>query len=68
MEKKSVIICISEEEYAQNCENYMGVCLVCKEWKEEVEPDAEGYDCPSCGSAEVMGAEQLAIHGLLEFM
>jgi hypothetical protein len=61
------ILRISETEYSQMCDEYMGYCFVCGEWKDSVEPDAEGYSCDNCGSDEVMGAEQIAIHGLLEF-
>ena len=31
---------------------------------EAVEPDAEGYECESCGERAVMGAEQVLLcHG-----
>ena len=62
-------ITISEHEYHQHQNDYDGCCLSCGEWTSGgVEPDAEGYECESCGAAEVFGAEQLLIMGIVEFV
>ncbi len=50
----SVALEILESEF----DAYEGVCTNCLERQEGVEPDAEGYECESCGNDNVMGAEQ----------
>lgn len=41
---------------------YDGICLNCGEIKYgEVEPDARGYHCDSCGKDEVCGVEEALI-------
>ena len=39
-------------------DNGGGICTVCHETAYGVEPDAERYECDSCGSMAVYGAEQ----------
>ena len=36
-----------------------GFCLACGEDADGVEPDAQCYDCESCGEAAVCGADEL---------
>jgi len=36
-----------------------GFCLECGEQAWNVEPDARGYECESCGAKAVHGAEDL---------
>lgn len=36
-----------------------GFCVACGEDAEECEPDAERYECESCGKRAVYGAEAL---------
>lgn len=38
-----------------------GFCLVCGNEQDGCEPDAENYECVSCGAEQVFGAEQLLI-------
>jgi len=38
-----------------------GFCMECGEQADGVEPDACGYECQSCGSPSVYGAEELVI-------
>lgn len=40
-----------------------GLCIACGAEAEGVEPDAENYECESCGSHRVYGASQLLIMG-----
>lgn len=48
----------SVEEWNQHRGEYDGLCLDCGEWTSGgVEPDAENYECPSCGAHNVQGAE-----------
>jgi hypothetical protein len=49
---------------AAQADNNIGICVVCGEDAEGVEPDAEGYHCEGCGVAAVYGAEQLLLLGL----
>lgn len=38
-----------------------GFCMKCGEQADGVEPDACGYECESCGSPSVYGAEELVV-------
>ena len=40
-----------------------GFCIGCGEEASGVEPDAERYECESCGAMKVYGAEQLLLLG-----
>lgn len=61
-------VAITEAAYLEAVEAYMGFCVgTCKEFTRDMtEPDAEGYNCPMCGEATVMGAEQALIVGQIE--
>ena len=37
----------------------LGFCIACGDEAFSVEPDAENYECESCGECQVFGAEQL---------
>lgn len=39
-----------------------GFCLACGQEADGCEPDAEGYECESCGEAAVYGADELLIY------
>ncbi len=55
---------MSEARFYEGTENYSGLCLECGKIQEDgVEPDAEGYTCPSCGSPSVCGFENALISG-----
>jgi predicted RNA-binding Zn-ribbon protein involved in translation (DUF1610 family) len=58
----------TQEDYEQAVESYTGWCFSCRGFTREMtEPDAEGYICPDCGEATVMGAENALLDGLIEF-
>jgi hypothetical protein len=38
-----------------------GICTSCHEVAYNVEPDAEGYECESCGALKVCGAEMYVL-------
>lgn len=60
---------VTEEEYANSSNNYIGWCTECHEFTREcTEPDAEGYDCPKCRGFSVMGAEQALLSGTITFI
>lgn len=41
-----------------------GICKVCGNEQQGVEPDARNYICEACGAPEVFGAEQILIESL----
>lgn len=41
--------------------NVIGFCLACGDEAYNVEPDARGYECESCGKMKVYGAEELLL-------
>lgn len=50
-------------ELLESGEDTMGVCRACGEVQGGVEPDARHYECESCGTKQVFGAEQVLIEG-----
>jgi len=58
---------VSTEEYQDAVDSYIGWCTECKAFiRERTEPDADHYDCPTCGRMQVMGAEQALLVGEIE--
>lgn len=46
----------------EECEDEnAGICLMCGNLQDGVEPDAEGYACEQCNAPHVAGLEQLAL-------
>lgn len=54
------VIMDSCERHAMTLDN-PGFCLLCGNEASGVEPDAENYQCESCGAEQVFGADQLLI-------
>lgn len=58
---------LSTARYEEAAENGEGYCTHCDEFTcEDVEGDADGYDCPECQNPTVMGAENALIYEHLE--
>lgn len=60
---------LTEEEFveAEECSN--GICSACGEWRYgDTEPDAEDYECDSCGKNKVVGMMNAMIDGLIEIV
>ena len=58
---------ITAEEFTDATENNIGFCTSCCAFtRDNTEPDAEGYDCPSCNLNTVIGAEFALIKDLFE--
>jgi predicted RNA-binding Zn-ribbon protein involved in translation (DUF1610 family) len=56
----AVLRATGSEELAEHAEEYDGFCLQCGEWTSGgCEPDAREYQCDSCGSPSVYGAEEV---------
>lgn len=60
---------VSQDDYVDATENYLGWCTVCEAFtRENCEPDCRDYNCEQCGyEHSVMGAEEALMEGLLEF-
>jgi len=68
--KKHVLVChvVSEADYLDAAESYLGWCQDCKEFTtSHVEPDAVGYKCDMCDQPQVVGAEQALLMGIITF-
>jgi hypothetical protein len=64
----SKVFTITEAQYEDLAEGYGGICLACGEIQEgEIEPDAEDYQCDSCGEMKFYGIEQALISGRIAF-
>jgi len=59
---------LTEEEYLDLSDNYMGICLNCGEQRDSCEPDARNYVCEYCGEKQVFGVEELLMEGKIEFV
>jgi len=59
---------LTEEEYLDLSDNYMGICLNCGEQRDSCEPDARNYECEYCGEKQVFGVEELLMEGKIEFV
>lgn len=60
---------ITRAEYQEAREGYLGWCTGCEEFtRETTEPDAEGYDCPKCEGATVIGVENALCEGRFTFL
>ena len=53
--RRVMAACERREESLDN----PGFCLACGAEVDVCEPDARGYDCDECGSANVYGAEEV---------
>lgn len=49
---------------AIEADDYLGFCTACGAEQGGCEPDAQNYECESCGERKVFGAEQLLIMGV----
>jgi hypothetical protein len=66
---KTLIVRLSESEYAELSEEYGGVCLACGEITYGgCEPDARGYPCDECGKNAVFGIAEALLMGRVEFV
>jgi hypothetical protein len=54
---------MSEVDYSEALDCYVGYCIQCGADRDSCEPDAEEYPCESCDGKSVFGTEQLLIMG-----
>lgn len=56
--KDSTLVQIAQDLLEEDPDTLEGVCHACGETQFGVEPDAENYECESCGEHRVCGAMQ----------
>lgn len=61
-----ITIELTEEEYAEAEDSYIGFCIACGAEAYDCEPDARGYKCPECGALTVYGVPELLQMGHIE--
>ena len=54
---------MKEAEYQRMCDESQGLCLMCGEIADGVEPDARRYSCDACNQSGVYGAEECLLFG-----
>ena len=57
---------LTEEEFQEAVDGYEGICKECGERRSGCEPDAEDYECESCGANAVQGIENALICGTID--
>lgn len=58
---------LTQAEFLEHQDNHAGFCTTCDEvTAEDIEPDAEGIECPECGQETVKGIEQALIYEDIE--
>jgi len=61
--KNGTVVEVPEEYISGLSMESVGYCIHCGEEAYCIEPDAEKYECDSCGKHGVYGAEQLLLMG-----
>jgi len=60
---------LTEQTYVELRESHCGFCLSCHALNDGFhEPDAENYECDSCGKHASHGIENVLIMGLVELV
>ena len=55
---------LTERQYINAEDKYLGFCLACGRTRGECEPDARRYKCEKCGAEKVYGIPELLMMGL----
>jgi hypothetical protein len=63
-----ITIELSEDEYHELNDAYIGFCRGCGAEHDGCEPDARNYPCEECGANAVFGLEELLMMGEVEIM
>ena len=59
---------MTESDYRELSESYIGICKSCGEHRDMCEPDARNYPCECCGKNAVDGLEWLMVGGQIELL
>lgn len=57
---------MTQDEYQDATNDYLGFCRACGESQDQCEPDAREYKCEACGELQVYGVEELLMMGQVE--
>ena len=57
---------ITEDEFREFDDEYIGFCLGCGAERGQCEPDARKYECEECGERRVYGTSELLLMGRIE--
>jgi len=59
---------MTKHDYSNHREEYNGYCKACKDVTNYggVEPDADSYECETCGKNSVIGVEDALICGYIK--
>jgi len=60
-----MIITLTEEQYQDAEDQYIGYCIECGGERDSCEPDARNYSCEDCGKNTVFGVPELLLMGAL---
>lgn len=66
--KSSQSFSMTEEEFWDLNNLYIGLCVKCGEERDCCEPDAREYDCESCGENGVYGVQELLVMGKVDII
>jgi hypothetical protein len=56
---------LTQEEFQDGDDSFLGACVFCGEDVYNVEPDARKYECESCEKKGVYGLQELLLMGLI---
>jgi hypothetical protein len=56
-------VSMTEREYEELSEAYIGVCLFCGKKHSQIEPDARKDECTKCHKLGVYGLEEIMLMG-----
>lgn len=62
------VLTVEEAEEMMGNGDSLGFCLACGDDAYGCEPDAEKYECESCGKRMRYGIEQLMLRGIIRFI
>jgi len=65
---RSAPLTLTEAQYLQLGDDYIGVCRSCRNEQGGCEPDARDYPCSDCGAMDVYGTEELLMRGEIEIV
>jgi hypothetical protein len=61
--EKLIGFAMSEADFKNRDDQYVGLCLKCGHERSCCEPDAREYDCEECDENQVYGMQELLVMG-----
>ena len=59
---------MTEHEFKELDNDYLGLCLACGEVNDSCEPDARNYTCENCEKEKVFGSSEIMMMGKIAFI